>query len=200
MNILAIVGTYRRHRTIDALVDRALEGATAGRAGDVVDQIRLAERHIEYCRNCMACKKDDPAKPVADCILHDDMEVLLPKLVAADALVLATPVNIGTVTAVMKTFLERACWTLAKPGHRPIEGCPAPRTDKPRRAIVLVSAGTVPPILRWFCDDATKLLKSWCASCLGADVVGSLYAGAVLARGVDRYLPKAYDLGRRLQP
>lgn len=200
MNVLAIVGSYRKNQTIDTLVDRALEGATAGRTGDTVDKIRLAEQHIEYCRNCMACKKDDPAKPVADCILHDDMEVLLPKLVAADALVLATPVNIGTVTAVMKTFLERACWTLAKPGHRPIEGCPVPRTDKPRRAIVLVSAGTVPPWLRWFCDDATKLLKSWCDSCLGAKVVGSLYAGAVLSRGVDRYLPKAGELGRRLQP
>ena len=200
MNILAIVGSYRQHQTIETLVDRALEGATAGRTGDVVDKIRLAEKHIEYCRNCMACKKTDPARPVADCILHDDMDVLLPKLVAADALVLATPVNIGTVTAVMKTFLERACWTLAKPGHRPIEGCPAPRTAKPRRAIILVSAGTVPPILRWFCDDATKLLKSWCGSCLGAQVVGSLYAGAVLSRGVDRYLPKACDLGRRLQP
>ena len=128
------------------------------------------------------------------------MAVLLPKLVEADALVLGTPVNLGTATAIMKTFLERACWTLAKPGHRPIAGCPAPRTSKPRRAIVLVSAGTVPPFLRWFCDDATKLLKSWCDSCLGAKVIGSLYAGAVLRRGVRPYEPKAFDLGRRLRP
>ena len=52
MNILAIVGSYRKHQTIDALVDRALEGATAGRTGDVVDKIYLSDRHIEYCRNC----------------------------------------------------------------------------------------------------------------------------------------------------
>ena len=200
MKILAIVGSYRKNQTIDTLVDRALEGATAGRAGDVVDKIRLADKQIGYCRNCMACKKADPAQPIADCILHDDMALLLPKLVAADALVFGTPVNLGTATAVMKTFLERACWTLAKPGHRPIEGCPEPRNPKPRQAIVLVSAGTVPPWLRWFCDDATKLIQSFCGSCLGAKVVGSLYAGAVERRGVGSYLPKAFDLGRRLQP
>ena len=200
MNILAIVGSYRKHQTIDQLVDAALAGATAGRSGDTVEKIFLADRRIAYCRNCHACKRADPALPLAPCVIHDDMDDLLPKLDAADALILGTPVNLGTATAVTKTFLERACWTLAKPGHRPIEGCPVPRTDKPRRAIILVSAGTVPPILRWLCDDATKLLKSWCGSCLGAQVVGSLYAGAVLARGVDRYLPKAYDLGRRIQP
>ena len=97
MNLLAIVGSYRKHQTIDQLVDAALAGATAGRDGDVVDKIRLVEKQIEYCRNCMACKKDDPAKPIADCILHDDMDALLPKLVAADALVVGTPINVGTV-------------------------------------------------------------------------------------------------------
>ena len=100
----------------------------------------------------------------------------------------------------MKTFLERACWTLARPGHRPIEGCPEPRHPKPRRAIILVSAGTVPTWLRWFCDDATSLLKSWCDSILGAKVVGHLYAGAIEKRGVDVFKSKAYDLGRLLQP
>lgn len=200
MNVLAIVGSYRKRHAIDTLVDRVLEGVRQNHPDAVVDKIHLADRHVEYCRNCMACKLDDPAKPIAACILHDDMDELLAKLVAADALVVGTPVNIGTVTAVLKTFLERACWTLAKPGHRPIAGCPVPRTAKPRRAVLVISAGTVPPWLRWFCDDATKLLKSWCDTCLGAKVVGSLYAGAVLSRGVDRYLPKACDLGRRLQP
>ena len=198
MNVLAIVGSYRKHRTIDALVDRALAGATAGRTGDAVEKIYLADQRIEYCRNCAACKKADTSQPIAGCAIRDDMDKLLPKLVAADALVLGTPVNLGTATAVTKTFLERACWTLAKPGHRPIEGCPEPRTVKPRRAIILVSAGTVPPLLRWFCDDATKLLKSWCDCCLGAKVVGSLYAGAVEKRGADCFGPKAFALGQRL--
>jgi hypothetical protein len=133
---------------------------------------------------------DDPAKPIAACILHDDMEELLAKLVAADALVVGTPVNIGTVTAVLKTFLERACWTLAKPGHRPIAGCPVPRTAKPRRAVLVISAGTVPPWLRWFCDDATKLLKSWCDILPRRPVVGSLYAGAVLTRASNPTPPR----------
>ena len=200
MNILAIVGSYRKHQTIETLVDAALAGATAGRSGDTVEKVFLADRRIGYCRNCAACKRADPALPVAPCVIRDDMDDLLPKIVAADALILGTPINLGTATAVMKTFLERACWTLARPGHRPIEGCPEPRHPKPRRAIILVSAGTVPAWLRWFCDDATSLLKSWCDSILGAKVVGSLYAGAVETRGAEVYKPKAQALGCRLQP
>lgn len=200
MNILALVGSYRKQQTIDQLVDAALAGATAGRSGDTAEKVFLADRRIGYCRNCHACKRADPALPVAPCVIRDDMDDLLPKIVAADALILGTPINLGTATAVMKTFLERACWTLARPGHWPIEGCPEPRHPKPRRALILVSAGTVPPWLRWFCDDATKLLKSWCHSILGAQVVGHLYAGAIETRGVEIYKPKAQALGRRLQP
>jgi FMN-dependent NADH-azoreductase len=198
MKILALVGSYRKHKTIDSLVDWALGGAIQDHPDAVVDKIHLTDQHIEYCRNCMACMKDDPSKPVADCVIHDDMTGLLPKLVEADALIFGTPVNLGTATAVMKTFLERACWTLAKPGHRPLEGCPEPRTSKPRRAIILVSSGVVPPVLRWFCDDATSLLKSFCDSILGAKVVGHLYAGAVERRGAESYKTKAIELGRRL--
>ncbi len=198
MNILAIVGSYRKGHVVDTLVDRVLEGALQTHPGAGSEKIHLGDRRIEYCRNCMVCKKDDPAKPIAHCAVRDDMDELLPKLVAADALVFGTPVNIGAATALTKTFLERACWTLAKPGHRPIEGCPEPRTTKSRRAVFVVSAGTVPCWLRWFCDDATKLLKSWCGSCLGAKAVGSLYAGAVEKRGVAAYEAKARALGRRL--
>ncbi len=92
MKILALVGSYRKHQTIDSLVDWALEGATRDHPDAVVDKIHLTDQHIEYCRNCMACKKSDPAQPIADCILHDDMDTLLPKLVEADALIFGTPV------------------------------------------------------------------------------------------------------------
>jgi len=197
MNVLAIVGSYRKGKTVDTLVARASEGATSNERVQV-DKITLIEKDIRYCRNCMACRNDDPAKERARCAVTDDMDAIYPMIESADRFIFGTPVNEGTVTAVMKTFLERTVWVFGKPGTRPIPGCPTPRTKRKKKAIIIVSSGIVPPLLRRFCDDATALIKSDCASSWGAKVVGTLYAGAVEKRGIDRYLPKAYKLGKKL--
>lgn len=146
----------------------------------------------------MICREDDPSKPIADCPIGDDMQELFPAIEKADAFIFATPINCGTVTAVMKTFLERTCWTLAKPGRWPFKGCPAPRSTNKKRAIVILSTGIVPPLLRYFCDDATSLIKSNASCCFGAKVVGTLYAGDVEGRGIGGYLEKAHRLGKLL--
>lgn len=197
MKLLAISGSYRKGKTIDALVERAIEGARQ-HADVSVGRIRLVEKKIRYCTNCMTCRNDDPEKGIGRCPIPDDMREIFPAIQEADAFIFASPINMGTATAVMKTFLERTCWTLAKPGHRPIEGCPTPRNTRPKRALIILSSGVVPPILRRFCDDATSLIKSACSSSFGARVVGTLYAGAVENRGLDRYRDKAYALGQRL--
>ena len=198
MNILAILGTYRKGKTIDTLVDKAIEGAQS--RGASVEKVRLIERHIEYCRNCMVCK-NNPEPTVAPCPIKDDMQELLLKMDAADGYILACPVNMGQVTAVTKTFLERTCWALARPGRQYfLKGCPVPRNPRRKRAIIIVSAGLIPPWLRWLCDDATKLFKSMCESSYNAKVVGHMYAGDIQHRGVAPYLEPAYRLGRRLVP
>lgn len=197
MNLLAFVGSYRKGKTVDTLVDRAIEGAVLN-PNVSVEKIRLIERNINYCNNCMVCRKDDPAKEIAKCSIVDDMQDIYPAIKQADAFIFASPINLGTVTAVMKTFLERTCWTLAKPGKWPIKGCPKPRNTKRKRAVIILSSGVVPPILRWFCDDATSLIKSNCNCCFGAKVLDTLYAGAVEQKGMDRYLGQAYELGKRL--
>ena len=198
MKVLAIVGSYRKGRTIDTLIDKAIEGAQANDPDSRVDKLYLIDKNIRYCKNCMACRKDDPSKNRADCVISDDMAAIYPVIEEADAFIFGTPVNEGTVTAVMKTFLERTTWVFAKPGKRPINGCPAPRTTKKKRAIIIVSSGIVPPLLRRWCDDATSLIKSHCDCILGARVMGSLYAGAVEKRGLEVYLNKAYKLGKKL--
>jgi len=94
--------------------------------------------------------------------------------------------------------LERICWLCAKPGKRPLNGCPEPRNKKQKKAIIIVSSGIVPPFLRVFCDDATSLIKSVCDSSLNASVVGSFYAGALEKRGVNFYFGKAFNLGKKI--
>lgn len=198
MLIVAITGSYRKGRSIDTLVDRAIAGILSVRPEAEVEKIRLIERRIEYCKNCMLCRNDNPAKPIASCVIEDDMHDIYPLLDRADGYIFATPVNMGHETAVLKTFMERACWVMARPGRFPLPGCPTPRTGRKKRAIAIVTAGVVPPLLRRFCDEATGLIKSFCTSSLNARLAGSLYAGAVEKRGVEYYAGRAYRLGRRL--
>ena len=58
--------------------------------------------------------------------------------------------------------------------------------------------GLIIPLLRRFCDDATPLIKSTIGDSLNAKLVGTLYAGGVEKVGLDRYLTRAYALGRKL--
>ena len=198
MKILALMGSYRKGKTIDTLMDKAIEGATANSRDVQVDKLYLIDKNIGYCKNCMVCRKDDPKKKIAACVIRDDMDEIYPAIEQADAFIFGTPVNMGSATAVMKTFLERTCWVHAKPGNRPIRGCPTPRTDREKRAIIIVSSGIVPPVLRKWCDDATPLIKDHCQCHFNAKVLGSLYAGAVEKRGLEPYLDKACSLGKKL--
>ena len=198
MKVLAIVGSYRRGKTIDTLVDSAIEGAKANRGDVAAEKIYLIDKDIKYCKNCMVCREDDSNKPIARCVIADDMQAFYPALDEADRFILGTPINHGHETAIMKTFVERVSWVLARPGSSPLKGCPEPRTNRKKKAIIVVSSGIVPPILRRWCDEATALLKSVCKCSLNAKVVGSLYAGAVEKKGVDAYFRKAFELGRKL--
>ncbi len=195
--ILAVVGSYRKGKTIDTLVDKAIEGAKS--MGDTqIDKINLIDQSIQYCKNCMVCLQDDPDKPLADCVISDDMDTLHQLVDQADAYIFGTPVNMGAVTAVMKTFLERICWIHAKPGRYPIKGCPTPRSGRKKQAIIIVSSGAVPTYLRMFCDDATSCIKSTVKCSLNASVIGSMYAGGIHTRELDGFSGKAYELGRKL--
>jgi multimeric flavodoxin WrbA len=106
--------------------------------------------------------------------------------------------NMGHVTALLKTFLERICLILARPGRQPLPGCPEPRTGRKTKAVVIVSSGLILPILRRFCDRATPLIKDVCRCSLNARLAGRLYAGGVEKRGAEYYAARAFRLGRRL--
>lgn len=198
MKVVAIMGSYRKGKTIDTLVDRAIEGVTSVSPDAQVEKITLIDRDIQYCRNCGVCRKDDPAKPVARCMIDDDMQQILPMMAEADAYIFGTPIFEGTVNAVTKTFMERICWTMAKAGRWPVKGCPEPRSDVKKQAIAIMSSGLIVPFLRMFCDDATSLIKNTIGDSLNAKLIGTLYAGGVEKVDMDRYLEKAHKLGRKL--
>ena len=201
MNLLAIVGSPRKGKATDTLVDKAIEGARSKDPDCDLKKIHLMDYNIEYCRNCLVCRDTKTDGPYVKCVIRDDMDVISEDLVRADALIMATPVHMGYATAAMTAFLARIVWTFSRPEGRSlnISGLPTiPRSKKKRKAIIIVPSGIIPPLYRRFCDLATPMIKGTIKDALNAKTVGDLYAGDIEHRGVEYYFKKAYKLGRKL--
>lgn len=200
MNLLAVVGSPRKGKATDTLVDRAMDGALLDNPELNVKKINLADHDIQFCRNCLACRDSGTDEPFAECAIRDDMDFIYQDVNDSDALIFGTPVHMGYATAIMMTFLERICWTFAKPEGKvfTISKCPTPRSEKKRSAAIIVTSGIIPPMYKRFCDDATKQIRGIAKDSLNAKTVGSLYAGDVEGRGVGYYSDKATRLGMKL--
>ncbi|OIQ50133.1 Iron-sulfur flavoprotein [Pseudodesulfovibrio hydrargyri] len=101
-NILIISASPRKNANSDILCDEFLRGAEE--AGHRAEKIRLAERHINYCTGCCTCV----GKP-GRCVQKDDMNAIYEQILAADVLVLASPVYFRSFNGQMKTFMDRVC-------------------------------------------------------------------------------------------
>jgi multimeric flavodoxin WrbA/putative sterol carrier protein len=74
-----------------------------------LDELFLNQHHIEYCTGCGLCLEKEA------CWIRDDHKALVEQALAADAVILASPVYFFNVTGQMKTFLDRCL----RYGHRP---------------------------------------------------------------------------------
>jgi multimeric flavodoxin WrbA len=89
-----------------------------------LEEITLADRRIEYCAGCALCLEK------SGCWRSDDHREIVEKLLAADGIILASPVYFGHVPAQMKAFIDRSLGY----GHKP-------RTSWKPGLAVSVSAG-----------------------------------------------------------
>ena len=195
--VIGIVGSYRKGRVIDSAVTEILKGAESEGAETV--KIYLTEKQIEFCNNCRNCMQQ-PGDKRGQCVHNDDMEEILRQLDEADGYVLGSPVNFGTVTAIMKRFVER----LAVYGYWPWGKIAAPkfRNDKLNKKAVIVTSFTPPAWMgRLLLSGAANVLKGT-AKVMGARVVEFLYFGMVGERpesGLDeKSLRKAFKAGKKL--
>ena len=196
MKVVAIIGSYRKGRIIDTAVTEILRGADS--AGADTEKIYLIDQDIEFCRNCRECTQAPGDEP-GQCFHQDAMSGLIDKCLAADLLVLASPVNMGSATAITKRFLER----LVPLGYWPY-GQPGPKFRKPApklRRAVLVSSSAAPAFLARLQPGAKQVLR-YIAKLFEAKVVKTLHYG-LAAYKRDTALPEkskreAFALGARL--
>lgn len=102
----------RRGGNSDTLCDEFLRGAQE--AGHEVEKIFLKDKTIHYCTGCGVCNEGKP------CPQKDDAPEIVRKMVAADVIVLATPVYFYTMSAQMKTLIRRALPDIWKPRQESI--------------------------------------------------------------------------------
>jgi multimeric flavodoxin WrbA len=97
-NILILKGSPREKGNSAVLADRAADGARA--SGAQVESIYLHGLDIRACDACDLCTD-------GECVIEDDMQPLYPKLAAADAIILASPVYWFTYSAQLKLCIDR---------------------------------------------------------------------------------------------
>jgi len=181
--VIILLGSPRKKGNSALLAAEAARGARA--AGATAKTIYLHGLDIRPCTACNACQK----KNAKGCVIADDMRELYPKLQAADALLLATPVYWFTMSAQMKLWLDR-CYALITPEGHALSG----------KKIGIVLTYGAPDV---FSSGGVNALRTFqdAFNFVGAKIVGMLYASAWQAGEVKKnraLLKQARDLGKSL--
>jgi len=99
IHVLGVSGSPRVG-AIHRLVQAALLGASEV-PGTTTEFVPLAGKRISPCNGCGPCGK------AGRCVIDDDMQPLYERLVAADAIILGSPVYYGSASGLAKAFMER---------------------------------------------------------------------------------------------
>lgn len=100
MKIIAIASSPRGTKSQTLKLTRALARGVRD-AGGRIEVVDIAKLRIEYCRACDACHR------TGRCVHKDDFEPLRKKLLAAEGIVLSSPDYFRSVSAQLKTMIDR---------------------------------------------------------------------------------------------
>ena len=195
IKVTAVIGSYRKGGIVDTAVDAMLAGARE--VGAETAKIYLIDARIEFCTNCRNCMQEGGSRR-GSCPIADEMGAILDELERSDAIVLASPTNFGTVTAVMKRFIERlACYAYWPWGMN----TPQIRIKRKQKPAVVVASSAAPSFVARIATQVVGLLKK-AADAMGARTIGVLFVGLAAQRPQQvlggRTVEKARRLGRML--
>lgn len=189
LKALGIAGSPRRGGNSDLLLDQALAGAAE--AGATVERIVVARLQIAPCIACDGCWK------AGRCIVPDDFQSVYERLIAAERIILATPIYFMGVSAQIKAFIDRCqCgWARKYVLERALPPTPS---GKQRQGALITTAGhhvssgfrCATATMRYFLDT------------LDAEFSGELHVGDVDEKGAVSQRPDmlkaAFVLGKQL--
>lgn len=176
-HIIVISTSLRAGSNSDLLAESFIKGAQA--SGHQVEKILLASARIEFCRGCLACQKQ------GRCIIDDDVNAIMAKVLKADVVVWATPIYYYEMSGQMKTLIDRMN------GMYP--------QDYQFRDVYLLT--TAAENEEWVPERALAGLSGWVDCYPKSKIAGSLFCGGVNAprdiEGNDK-LQEAFRLGQQI--
>lgn len=101
MKIIALQGSPNIDGSTAILVEEFVRGARE--AGHAVERVDVARLDVRPCTGCVACGYEGP------CVQRDGMGAVRSSLLAADMIVLATPLYYYGMSAQLKTVVDRFC-------------------------------------------------------------------------------------------
>ena len=183
MKIIGINGSPRVGGNTDILLDKLLEGAKS--KGADVEKVILNTLKFSPCQECENIRDD------GTCIIEDDMQPLYKKIEDADAVILASPIFFGSLSAQTKMMIDRfQCAWRAKYILK------KETSNKKRNgAFISVEASR----RQDFFDNAKAIIKNLFAT-INADYEEELFCSGVDEKeGILRYpnaLKRAFEIGQ----
>ena len=98
--VLILSGSPRIGGNSDLLCDEFMKGVKD--TGHEVTKINIASKKIAPCRACYYCREHH-----GECVCKDDMADILNEMIAADVIVLASPVLFYSICAQLKAVIDR---------------------------------------------------------------------------------------------
>ena len=181
--IVIIKGSPRKDGNSAVLAEQVAAGARA--AGAEVESFYLHGMEINPCDACDACR----TYAGANCIIEDDMQLLYPLLLDADALLIASPVYWFTVSAQTKLFMDR-CYASKDEGGWSL---------REKKIGIVMTYGDSD----CFESGAVNAFRTFQDgfNYVGAEIVGFVHGSADKPgeiRQNEGVMSKAYELGREL--
>ena len=183
MKVLVLIGSIRRNGNTDqvtGLIKEHLEKeARAIQTELEIETIYLGQENLEFCRGCRICFD----RGEEHCPARGDILAIKAKMLAADGILLASPVYVDDVSGLTKTFIDRLCHLC----HRPQFGG--------KVAYVVATSGGSPS--RKTLDTMKMALQTWGYQVIGAS---GFKMGALMKRDETRaqFATQAALAARRL--
>ncbi len=143
---IAIVGSPRKGKNTDLMVDYVIEGLNEKNI--VVDKFFLSSSNISTCTGCESCIK------TGVCIIKDDVSKIIDDMKNADGYIFASPSYNYNMTAQMKAFLDRTfCLNDYNDGWKS-------RLSPNKKAIIIgVCAGKTKESMGYTVEGMSKLIS-----------------------------------------
>ena len=183
MKALLINGSPRNFGSTSILVEKVRQGLL--RNGYDTQTFCLGDMDINYCRGCKHCYE------TGECLINDDMDVIMKELAEADLLVMATPSYWGDVTGQMKVFIDRST--------------PYCDTNPKLRFMSKMKSGMAIAVRTGTSEDETNRILDMIEHYFGH--MGIKPSGRLSATGIDspddlemnsKYLQMAFEMGKSI--